>query len=893
MVLISRLFFLLMLLMPSLAHGRTVQDAGVSAHAVDLASISEVMQLHPQLSILEDPTARLDIDSALASPDWQPAATASLNRGYTKSAFWLRGSLYNSGASPVTRWLAVGSARLEHVNYFSVSAVRGDIEQTVFSGSSQPLDTRPVASRIPVFPVTLAAGEQMEFVLQIRSRSSVDIHVALWEPGVFRQKEGLELAAQSVLIGLPVVLALYALIQGIVWRDKGFLLLTLWIILALAYICSFQGYLYRYLLTGGGDLVLRAPSTIAGATNIVYAMVTLVFVGVHRLTVWKWMYRLMTTLLLVATLWTAFGDYRSGAEFSNMVIGGFFLMWILSMLHAWRHKLNNARLFILSFVVVWLGMLGKLLEINGILQQRWLADWQLSWLFQLCIWPMMSLIVIGRSLEMYRKHRQMQQTLLQTQALEQIRLEQAVAERTQALREALIAADEANHAKTDFLARISHDLRTPLTSILGFADMVQAGNGENAGRGRIISRSAKHMLAMVNDLIDYARGDNADTLQIAPVYVHALINTMAQEGEELARRQQNRFVFKIIGALPPVLQLDAKRLHRMLANLLDNAAKYTRDGNIVLEVQCHTATAGRLMLEFRVADTGCGIAPEHQSLIFEPFERADAARSLPGIGLGLAIVRQWITRMQGTIAVDSTPGCGTVVTLRLPTEIAAEENIARHHVQEMAEAQPLIDGNGLLIQVVEDSPDIRQLLMDQLSGLGFAVEVSVDGSSAIERMSHAGGARPDLLMTDYLMSGADGGAVLQAARRYWPGVPVVLLSATPQANADDEENSLHAFDASLLKPVNFIELQATLANLLQLDSIAFPEQASEEMPLTLPPEKVLKTAHHLIDLGAISDLIDWADMLMAEYPQCELFVVRARQLIAQGNLAGLGKLCRA
>jgi len=313
----------------------------------------------------------------------------------------------------------------------------------------------------------------------------------------------------------------------------------------------------------------------------------------------------------------------------------------------------------------------------------------------------------------------------------------------------------------------------------------------------------------------------------------------------------------------------------------------------MLEVQCHTVAAGRLLLEFRVTDSGCGIAPEHQSLIFEPFERADAARSLPGIGLGLAIVRQWITRMQGTIAVDSTPGSGTVVTLRLPTEIAAEENIARHHVQEMAEAQPLIDGNGLLILVVEDSPDIRQLLMDQLSGFGFAVEVAVDGSSAIERMSHAGFARPDLLITDYLMPGADGVAVLRAARHYWPEVPVVLLSATPQANADGEENSLPAFDASLLKPVNFIELQATLGSLLQLDSISFPEQESEEMPLTLPPEKVLKTAHHLIDLGAISDLIDWADMLIAEYPQCELFVVRARQLIVHGNLVGLGKLCRA
>jgi len=138
MVLISRLFFWLVLLMPSLSHGRPVTHIGTTVDAVDLASVAEVIQLHPQLSILEDQTARLDIDGALASPDWQPAATASFNRGYTKAAVWLRGSLYNSGPSPVTRWLAVGSARLEYVNYFSVSGQRGDIDQTVFSGSSQP-----------------------------------------------------------------------------------------------------------------------------------------------------------------------------------------------------------------------------------------------------------------------------------------------------------------------------------------------------------------------------------------------------------------------------------------------------------------------------------------------------------------------------------------------------------------------------------------------------------------------------------------------------------------------------------------------------------------------------------------------------------------------------------
>ncbi|MFJ3045616.1 ATP-binding protein [Herbaspirillum chlorophenolicum] len=868
-------------------------DAQSGVAPVDIAGVSGMLALRSQLAVLEGPSARQDVQAVMARSDWQIVTDRRLNGGYSSAAVWLRGALFNSSEVTVTRWLAVGSTRLERVTYFRLPADRGKAQEVIYSGNAVPLDQRPEVSHIPLFPVTLAPGERIDFALKIQTRSALDVNIALWEPSVFRQDEGRELAAQAILIGLPVLLALYALIQGVVWRDRGFLLLAVWIGFALAYICSFQGYLYRYAIPDGGELLVRAPSTIAGITSAIYAVMTLEFVGIQRVRFWKWTYRVMIATMLALSAWTALGDYRAAAQVSNMVIGIFYLFWIASMLYAWRRRMPNALLFLVSFALVWLMMCGKLLELNGIVERAWLAGWKMSWLFQLGLLPMMTLIVFGRSLEIYRKHMQMQQALLDTQAQEQVQLEKAVTERTKELREALISADEANHAKTDFLARISHDLRTPLTSILGFSDMVQASGSENAGHGRIIRRSAMHMLNMVNDLIDYARGDNADTVQKAPVYVHALINTIAQEGAELARRKNNRFAFRVVGALPPVLQLDAKRLHRILGNLLDNAAKYTSDGNIELQVECLPGTGDMAaVLEFRIKDSGCGIAPEHQARIFEPFERADAARSEPGIGLGLAIVRQWTMRMDGSIDIDSAAGVGTLITLRLPAETAAEENIARHHVLDTTEVLSLIDGSGRLVWVVEDSAEIRQLLMDQLSSLGFTVELMADGVAAIERMQAPDVRWPDLLMTDYLMPGADGGEVLRAARQYLPGVPVMLLSATPKSSHDTEGNTQQDFDASLLKPIDLLELQEALGRLLKLDELRRAEPEPDDVPLLLPPEKALRTAHQWIDLGAISDLLDWAEAVRRDYPECEAFYLRARQLIGQGNLAGLGQLCR-
>ena len=888
---IIRLLALLLLILPVLSPAFA---ATASLPIIDAARVTDQLPLHEQLSTLSDPGASRDIVDIMASPDWRPISAASIAGGYSGAAIWLRGTLSNSSDLTVTRWLVVGSPRLEHVDFYRLDKNHGQVLEAIHSGTALPLAQRPVASLLPLFPVTLSPGDRIDFAVRIETRSALNLTTTLWEPSAFRENEGRELAIHTTLFSLPILLALYALMQGIVWRDRSFFVIALWIITTTLYVSAFEGYLYRFLLTDGGSVILRAPATIASLCALVYAWLTCIMIGVHRIPFWKHAYRLLALLMLAVSFWTAFGNYRAAAPVSNAVIGLFCPIWIASVLHAWRRGFDNARLFLISFGFAWIVICIRLLEIGGFLPHNMLPGLPFPRPFQSALLPMMALIVITHSMELYRKHERVRQTLLDTQAQEHIRLEQAVTERTQALRDALLAADEANHAKSDFLTRISHDLRTPLTSILGFADMVQTSGGDNAARGRIIRRSARHMLTMINDLIDYARGEQGDALQPVPVYAHALIHTVAHEGTELARRNRNRFGLHISPKLPPVLLLDAKRLHRILANLLDNAAKYTTDGSIMLSVECTPATSGEktVLLEFRIKDTGCGIAPEHQVRVFQPFERADTSLTRPGIGLGLAIVRQWTQRMGGTITMESDVGMGTLVTLMLPADIDDEHNISRHHVLEDTAMKPLIDGANKLIWVVEDSPDIGQLLNDQLSSLGFSVRLLPDSATAIACMKQPDGPPPALVLTDYLMPDANGDQVLQAARHCLPGVPVLLLSATPQPIRDDGVQPAR-FDASLLKPINFLELQNAITRLLGLDHTGSDvSSAIKTEPPLLPPEELLQRAHSLIALGAISDLLDWIDDMDTHYPQYESFSHQARRLITQGNLIGLSRLCR-
>ena len=188
-----------------------------------------------------------------------------------------------------------------------------------------------------------------------------------------------------------------------------------------------------------------------------------------------------------------------------------------------------------------------------------------------------------------------------------------------------VKARDANQAKVDFLGRVSHDLRSPLTSIIGYAQLIQIEGGSGTQKAGVILRSAGHMLTLVNDLIDHARGVTSETLDIAPVYVHGLLDGVAMDAKVLAQRNGNSLHLMLQEELPAVLFLDAKRLRQVLINLLDNAAKFTHQGRIELRVQAAKRIEGEklIRLQFCVSDTGCGISIADMPNLFRPFFRSN------------------------------------------------------------------------------------------------------------------------------------------------------------------------------------------------------------------------------------------------------------------------------
>lgn len=861
--------------------------------AVDLAQAPGHLPLAPHLAGFEDPTGALDAAQALRH-DWQPVSGRMLNHGFTPVAVWLRAEFSNGSDRPQTRWLSIGVPRLEDVRFFLFAPGQATPRAAQLSGNRLPLDNGPVPSALSVFPVTLEPGERATVLVRVQSRSAVSIDPALWEPSVFREADERTSVILMLLEGALAMTAIYAVVQGVAQRDRVFLLFAAAMVTEILYSLSFQGLLYRYVLTDGGEAVLRAPSVLGSLATVFFSAMVMLFAELHRIRFWKWAYIGLIACAAGGALWAALGDYRVSAQ---TMIGVIFLgnvIWVVSMIHAWRRGHANARLILLSFAIYCVALFARLAFVHGLLPGHWGGGPEVAWDL-LFVTLMMSMILYGRSRQLRQARETAQRELLDGRAREQERLERAVTERTQALQAALIAADEASRVRQDFLARISHDLRTPLTSIIGFADLIQAGGRDDAPRGAIIRRSADHMLGMVNDLIDYAAGADGQAVRLAPVYVYALLDTVAKESASLAARHGNRFMLDVQEGLPPVLEMDGKRVRQLLGNLIDNAVKFTRDGTVSLRVgYAPPADSGSAVVTLAVADTGRGIAPQDLQRIFEPFQRLDQADDQPGVGLGLAIVQQWVQRMEGTLAVESAAGAGTVFTLTLPVQPLDESQVVQRYVQDAAGVLPAIDGQGRRVWLAEDTPEIRDFLAEELASLGFGVESEGDGLAMLARIQAPDATPPDLILTDHHMAGADGTAVLAAARGRWPGVPVVAVSATPHAtgSADDASDG-PAYDASLLKPVNLAELRNTLARLLDLPrtDAAQSALAAPHAGMLLPSADALAHGRRLLDSGAVTDLLDWADGLQAEDARLAPFCDEARRLARMGDLAGLQALC--
>ena len=373
------------------------------------------------------------------------------------------------------------------------------------------------------------------------------------------------------------------------------------------------------------------------------------------------------------------------------------------------------------------------------------------------------------------------------------------------------AAEAANRAKTDFLSHMSHEIRTPLNAVLGMAQLLAETPLTPLQRGyvEVFGSAGRHLGQLIEDVLDLSRVE-AGSLQLAslPFAPSALAAELRALFASRAHALSLQYRVEVDPALPAWLVGDNHRLRQILVNLVGNALKFTRQGEVALELSPDEGGAGLCIV---VKDTGVGVPADKLDSIFEPFVQADGAivREHGGSGLGLAITRRLVLAMGGTIAMRSEPGSGTVITLRLP--LAACEAPQREAQAPALDAQARPRWPGRRVLLAEDHPHNVLVVQGMLADTGILIDLAPDGRSAV---AMAASQHYDLVLMDVQMPLLDGHGATRQIRRAEQAAkrratPILTLSAN--AMVSDHQASLDAgCDGHLAKPLSKSDLLAAL-----------------------------------------------------------------------------------
>jgi len=330
----------------------------------------------------------------------------------------------------------------------------------------------------------------------------------------------------------------------------------------------------------------------------------------------------------------------------------------------------------------------------------------------------------------------------------------------------------ASQHKSQFLSNMSHELRTPLNAIIGLTEMMYTnparfGTEKATEPLRRVNRAGNHLLGLINQVLDLSKIE-AGKLELSPESVNlaSLIDEVIGTARQLAEQNKNRLVVESQENLGS-LTVDPMRLRQILLNLLSNACKFTKQGEVMLRAR--KVVDGRNWIEIAVADTGIGMTPEQQAKLFEEFTQADSstARQYGGTGLGLAITRKLARMMGGDVTVTSQPGKGSVFTVRLPGS-----------AEPLANKSTDADGNPPstdCVLVIDDDATARELISDHLKAEGFSVVTAVGG---LEGLKFAKELRPTAITLDVMMPDLDGWSVLAALRQdpELAEIPVIMIT---------------------------------------------------------------------------------------------------------------------
>ena len=383
------------------------------------------------------------------------------------------------------------------------------------------------------------------------------------------------------------------------------------------------------------------------------------------------------------------------------------------------------------------------------------------------------------------------------------------------LKNALRRAEEGSRAKSSFLFAMSHDLRTPMNAIIGYAELMEAHWGEKEVTTNYLQKlkgASQFLLALIGNVLEIARIESGkETLNEAPWNLMKLEETLdiLLDGE-ISRKQLT--VNRNVNIRHANVYCDALKIREIIMNLLSNAVKYTSEGGkIVLDIEEKpSAREGFMTLQIRVSDNGIGISKEYVPYIFDAFtrERSSSESGIIGTGLGLRIVKSFVDLMNGDISVKSEPGKGTCFTVEISCRKIPEEELQ----QQMEEQPENVSLAGRRLLLAEDNGLNAEIAMTILQDADAEVELAADGKIAVDKLQDVPAGYYDAILMDIQMPNMNGYEATKAIRKLTDErAKIPIIAMTANAFEEDRQAALAAgMDDYVAKPVEISELFRTI-----------------------------------------------------------------------------------